>query len=142
MRANASWDNRDRTVVRYDLLHGWTWHDLALAVVRAERLERDEARRIDVVLDMREAEPVANPTLFSLRLMSSGRAFARLAACYPRVIVIAGATPVIRAMFNHYYATCTVDAPNVHFVDDLAQARELIAAEQRREIVYAVVASA
>jgi len=142
MRANASWDNRDRTVVRYDLLHGWTWHDLALAVARAERLERDEARRIDILLDMREAEPVASQELFSLRIMSSGRAFAALAACFPRTMVIVGATPMIRAMFNHYYAACTVDEPNVHFVNDLDQARELIAAEQRREIVYAVVASA
>lgn len=142
MRANASWDNRDRTVVRYDLLHGWTWHDLALAVTRAQRLEHDEGRRIDVLIDMRQAEPVDNQTLFSLQMMSSGRAFARLAACCPRTVAIVGATPMIRAMFNHYYASCTVDDPTVHFMDDLYEARERIAAEQRREIVYAVVASA
>ena len=142
MRANARWDNRDRTVVRFDLLHGWTWHDLALAVARAERLERDEGRRIDVLIDMREAQPVDNATLFSLRLMSSGRSFASLAACYTRQIAIVGATPIIRAMFNHYFASCSLDEPNVYFTDDLYDAREKIAAEQRREIVYAVVASA
>ena len=142
MRANASWDNRDRTVVRFDLLHGWTWHDLTLAVARAGRLESDEDRRIDVLIDMRDVEPANQQTLFSLSQMASGRTFARLAACCPRLIAVVGAPPMIRAMIHHYYAACSVDEPNVRFTDDLPQARELIAAEQRRAIVYAVVASA
>jgi hypothetical protein len=142
MRANASWDNHDRSVVRYDMLHGWTWHDLMLAVSRVQRLERDEGRRIDVLIDMRQVEPVDHATLFSLEQISNGRAFARLVACCPRLIAIVGAAPMIRAMFNHYYAACTVDEPNATFTDDLYEARERIAAEQRRDIVYAVVASA
>lgn len=142
MRANASWDNHDRTVVCYDLLHGWTWQDLTLAITRTQRLEHDEGRRIDLLIDMRQVEPADPASLFSLRQIASGRAFAHLAACCSRVIAIVGAPPMIRAMFNHYYAACTVDDPNVTFTDDLDEARERIAAEQRREIVYAVVASA
>lgn len=142
MRTHISWDNRDRTVVRCEMLHGWAWADLARAMLRAERLEREQGRRIDVILDLRDAQPLVNASLFTPQQIASGRTFARLTACYARQIAIVGATPMIRAMFTHYHAACTVETSHVTFARTLDEARERIAAEQRREIIYAVVASA
>lgn len=142
MRANASWDNADRTVVRFDMLHGWSWRDLARAVQRAARLERDCGRRIDLLFDLRDIPPPPGDRLFSLNELGSGRAFARLVACTPRAIAVVGATHLIRAMFAHNYVAGTVEPPGLVFVDTLEQARAYVAAAQRRAIIYDVVASA
>lgn len=142
MRANASWDNADRSIVYFELLQDWSWRDLSLAVQRAERLAHESNRRIDLIIDMRGVPAPSHPHLFRLNVLATGRAFARLAACCPRQIVIVGAPDLIRAMIAHNYAACSVDRANIHFTDRPEQGRDLIYAEQRRAIIYDVVASA
>lgn len=142
MRAHTCWDNRDRTVVRCELLHGWVWDDLARVMLRTERLMHESDCPVALILDLRDAEALSPDRLFSLKQMTAGRTFARLAACFPQPMAIVGATPMIRAIFSHYYIACSVDTTRLRFVPTLDEARTWIAAEQRRQIVYAVVASA
>jgi hypothetical protein len=142
MRAHTCWDNRDRTVVRCEMLHGWTWDDLSRVMLRTERLMHEQNRSLALILDLRDAEALSPDRLFSLKQMTAGRTFARLSACFPQPFVIVGATPMIRAIFSHYYIACSVDTTHLHFSPTLDDARKWIADAQRRQIVFEVVESA
>jgi hypothetical protein len=142
MRAHTRWDNQDHTVVYCELLHGWTWDDLARVMLRTERLMNESQQSLALLLDLRDAEALSPDRLFSLKQMTAGRTFARLTACFPEPVAIVGATPMIRAIFTHYYMACSVDTTRLHFAPTLEDARRWLAAEQRRQIIFEVVESA
>jgi hypothetical protein len=70
MAVQATWDNDEKTIVRYDFDAKWTWDDFYEAYYQAVDMQNSVLHRVDVILDMSQTRRLPDSALLHLRNLS------------------------------------------------------------------------
>lgn len=58
MTVVATWDDKQRAVIRYIHYGNWTWAEVDAAVVEAQAMLRGNRRQVHVIIDLRESATI------------------------------------------------------------------------------------
>lgn len=141
MRANGWWDNEERTVARYELPQGWTWQDLCALLDQTELIARKQRTPVHAIVEL-QTEPAPLAMQFDRATLEQGRAFACRAGEVSFAIAVVGASLLFKTLYTQFQLACTNGNARLHFVDNLAQARAVLAQYHRGADAYAFTATA
>jgi hypothetical protein len=130
MGFSVHWDNAEKTAIRYTFIKQWSWKGIFAALDSARSMADNGGYAIDIILDIGYGDPLPSDTLPGLNAMSHARNLALRAALSPGIIVIVGANPLIRAVYDTYYGIYGDRHGNIQFVNDIDEAREALYAER------------
>jgi hypothetical protein len=67
MSVQANWYNNEKTIVQYDFEGKWTWDEFYPEYEKALKMEKEQAHRVDVVLDFRKSLGIPSNALTHLK---------------------------------------------------------------------------
>lgn len=120
MNVTVSWDNPEKTIIRYDFEPTWTWPEFYQAVANAFAMTRSVGHTVDSISNFKPNAALPPNALFQFRRAMIGAPKNR------GLTVIVGTSPYIRKMvgmfsqFNHSLGKRLVLA------DSLEDARSLL----------------
>lgn len=138
MDVTLSWENHEKTIVRYHVQQGWNWEDLRALLDRNHRLSSDNGYALDMMIDVTDAAPIPSDALFGLNAMESARQFAHHAETLGYNVVLVGATRMIQAMYTRFHISQSNSAPPVQFTATLQEAHALLNRQRLRSILATV----
>jgi hypothetical protein len=131
MGMSIHWDNEDKSVVRYGFVKSWTWNDLYTVLDQSERLV--SSRSVDIVIDLRAANPLPANYMQDLNAMQHAKVFSRRIDALPATVIFLGTNAFLRAMYNTFHGAFGTQSENVHFLADAKQVDSILA--RRRALV-------
>lgn len=138
MDVTLSWENHEKTILRYHVKQGWNWEDLCALLDRNARLSADNGYAIDMMIDVSDTAPIPSDALFGLNAMESARQFAHHVETFGYNIVIVGAARMVQAMYTRFHITQSTSAPLVQFTATLHEAHTLLNRQRLRSILATV----
>ncbi len=121
MSLTVCWDNAAKTIIRYNFGVTWTWQEFHNAVLQANELMNAVPHRVDILMNVEITRglPPGNPAnMFKW-------AFDTLAP-NGGIVVVAGATPLIRMMLEAFSAIYKREGEQLRITDSLHQAHEIL----------------
>jgi hypothetical protein len=98
MSVNVSWDNDDKTIIRYDFDGQWTWNDFNAATVDAFAMTRSVDHRVDSISYFNKGAALPPNALFQFR-----RAMANAPKNRGKTVIVGGSAFIktMVAVFSH-----------------------------------------
>lgn len=127
MNIKVSWDNDDKTVIRYDFEGPWTWDDFRIAAEEAFAMTRSVEHTVDTISNFFPGVLLPANAMFQFR---------RIMEEAPKnrgVNVIVGSSAFIRTMVMMFSSVNRQLAKRIVIVDRLDQARAVLA-ERRKQV--------
>jgi len=73
MSVTVTWDNHERTVLRYEFAGAWLWEDFRKALDQAEKMLASVGHIVDVIADFEASGCVPTETLARLAYVAGNR---------------------------------------------------------------------
>lgn len=130
------WDDDAQQVMLIEVGARWTWDEMhsALETIKTLQAKRD-GRLQAAIVDARRGINLPDPPLSPVTL-NHARRVASLAPRGTGPIVVVGANPILRGMFDQLRRLDARATANIHFAETLDAARAILA-ERLRERVSA-----
>jgi len=126
MNIKVSWDNDDKTVIRYDFEGTWTWEDFKIAATEAFAMTRSVEHPVDTISNFLPGVLLPPNAIFQFRRIMEDAPPNR------GVNVIVGSSAFIRTMVMMFSGINRNLSKRLIVVDRLDQARAAIAARRKK----------
>lgn len=137
MRIDLFWDGKEQKVFLLEFKGGWTWDELDAVLQVTRRISLERQQLIGAILDFRESMrfPVGNILNGAglgefYRLLKIGRNGDEKGP-----LVIVGMRGVVRTLINTLGRLNQGALRNVHFVESMSEARQIMRAEMQQRMV-------
>ena len=126
MGITVQWDNDEKTVIRQTFNGRWTWDDLYAALDYVAKLTDSVPHRVDAIVDVRHLSMLPGGSLFSFNTRQHADKLAKRNDVNRGSIIIVGANPLLRGLYDSFRGLYASTASDVHFVASIEQARALL----------------
>lgn len=126
MSVNVSWDNDDKTALRYDFKARWTWEEFDAATVQAFAMTGSVSHTVDSISNFETGAALPPNALFQFR-----RAMSK-APPNRGITVIVGGSMFIKAMVTTFSRLNKQLGERLLLADSLDQARTLLASRRQK----------
>lgn len=124
MGVSVTWDNAEKTVIRYDFEGSWSWDEAQQALAKVKVMMGTVDHVVDFIADLRSCR--SQPT----DLLNKALQVARRTPANTGILVMVGANRFIQSLYTVFKRVYADLAGETMFVDTLEDARAFI--EQRR----------
>jgi len=135
MGITVQWDSDDKTIIRQTFDGRWTWDDLYAALDYVAKLTDSVPHRVDAIVDVRHSSMLPGGSLFSFNTRQHADKLAKRNDANRGSIIVVGANPLLRGLYDSFRGLYANTASDVHFVASMEQARALISDKRERHLV-------
>jgi hypothetical protein len=128
MKVSVSWDNDDKTAIRYDFEQGWTWSDFSAATVDGFALTRSVQHTVDSISYFKPGVELPPNALFQFRKAMANAPKNR------GVTVIVGGSLFIKTLVGAFSRIYPQLGQRLLLADSLEQARTLLSARRQAPV--------
>ena len=141
MGVDLFWDGKEQRVFLLEFKGRWTWDDLDAVLQVTQRICRERRRSIGAILDFRESER------FPVGAILNGAGLAQIIEILKITRNDEGNGPLVivgmRGLVRNAVATAGRVHPgalrNVHFVESMGEARQIMRADRRQRVASALI---
>jgi hypothetical protein len=126
MNIKVSWDNEDKTIIRYDFEGTWTWADFRTAAEEAFAMTRSVEHTVDTISNFYPGVMLPPNAMFQFRQIMEDAPPNR------GVNVIVGSSAFIRTMVMIFSSINRNLAKRLIVVDNLEQARGTLSVQRKK----------
>lgn len=122
------WDNDERSVMLIEVSGAWTWDEMYHVLETIKAVTDRSERVIAAILDLSAGVQFPGGSVFSLAGLGHARRVLKMGEDGTGPIVIAGAGPFIRRVYDAFYPLDRRVLGNIHFAPSVDTARRLLQA--------------
>jgi hypothetical protein len=126
MPVKVNWDNRQKTIIRFDFNSRWEWTDYLAALEKAEAMFNQVDHAVDTIANLQNSAPLDPATLREVHhaLHNTPRNMGR--------IVVTPTSPLVRAMANAFSQIFHQQPECILLAESLSDARKILTDNHRR----------
>lgn len=121
MPVTVSWDNEEKTVLRYDFDLIWTWDEFFTTIGDAFAMTRSVGHTVDIISNFKPGASLPSNSLFQFR-----RAMSHAPRNRGRTVIV-GSSTIVRSMVMLFSRFNRHPGERVHLADSLEHARTILA---------------
>jgi hypothetical protein len=125
MSVTVSWDNPEKTVIRYDLRGAWTWQEFHLAMDEGVVMRTSVSHVVDVIANLEQSAGIPPNTLSQLRRLYKVKLDNR------GMVVLAGGSAFVAALVKIFQSLHLRARREAAVAPSVERARALLRERQR-----------
>ncbi len=114
------WDNNEKTIMRWEFHHGWTWNDIPIAAKQTHELLKGVDHEVNIIYNTNKTAVPMENALQNLRFLMQRD------ASYTGMTVIANATGFAIQLVQIIMKVFRAREGKLIFAESLEHARELL----------------
>jgi hypothetical protein len=132
MGITVQWDNDEKAIIRQTFNGRWTWDDLYAALDYVAKLTDSVPHRVDAIVDVRQSSMLPGGSVFSFNTRQHADKLAKRNDVNRGSIIVVGANPFLRGLYDTFRGLYADTANDVHFVATLEQGRAFLNDKRKR----------
>lgn len=125
MAIDLYWDDDNLTTLLCIFDGRWTWSDLHATLKTIQQITDDLPHEVAAIIDVRKGAHLPEG-MFSAQSLEKAKQLVRLGEGGTGLILVVGANPIIRTIFEAVSKLDRNAVANVQFMDSVKQAREYL----------------
>lgn len=131
------WDDDARTTMLCEVRGRWTWDEMWDVLHKIKKVTDVAEHEIAAILDVVDGLHIPGGTIFTKEAFDQARKILKLGEGGTGPIVVVGASPLIRTIYNTFLPMDRKTISAIRFADSVDEARALLAQRRRTRTSYA-----